>query len=206
LAAVVDAILGKKVPKTKTLQDVGISSIKNETRNERLKEYEKARVTLKEYAHLSDKIILEGGKTKWLTPEEKIGKIIDGINEINDRLQTISFPYGGAGTTQWYAKAAVAWSTIYSYVLNGATACQDYLQTLNKKKTLDPARSKRDSVKKFYRTLFQLVYLDCAQVVLDYSWDKEVHDWAVVVNQPPVGQSREGLNVKPNPEEATYGG
>jgi hypothetical protein len=199
MAAVVNAakkVLNRNEPREKTLKDVGISTIRNTTQQDRLKKYdEELKDVIKSYTIIDEK-----------SPEENLKKMLDGVFKINESLKAVCIAHGGGGESDVYGKVMLYWNQIHMNVLNGLTICQDHIKGMTNKTNIHPVKSKQASVNKFYRTWYQRVYLYGANLVYGFSWKEDNLDWAVVVNQPLVMGRSEGMNMKPNPEDATYSG
>jgi hypothetical protein len=200
MAAVVNAakkvLGGRSEPKQKTLADVGLSTIRNTTQQDRLKKYdEELKETIKGYTIIAEK-----------TPELNLKKMLDGVFKINESLKAVCIAHGGGGESEVYGKVMLYWNQIHMNVFNGLSICQDHIKGISNKTNIHPTMSKQASVNKFYRTWYQRVYLYGANLVYGFSWKEDNLDWAVVVNQPLAGGRSEGMNMKPNPEDATYSG
>jgi len=132
---------------------------------ERLNRYKQLKDIIKKYSILGYEKTQDGKSKRNVDakPEELAMTIQEGIFEINNMVQEIGAPFGGAATSSWFAEASLGWQNIYAQLSSMAETLLSCLELKDAEANLiDPKedekilqliKEKAGTMKELYRIL-----------------------------------------------------
>jgi hypothetical protein len=136
--------------KHRDLSDIGINALRSDERQKRRKRFEELKKEIKKYSVLG--IDTDGKRKTDYTPEQFAIDIQQGIFEINSMINEIGSPFGGAGSTEWFAEARLGWSQIYGQVASMAETLLSCLDLKNQESNKYYSEDENSTLEKIHGT------------------------------------------------------